>query len=151
MRRDAASSRSGVLGLGADDESFNTQLSFFPRGPASSSPETREGIYRIYEVAWARALRGLSSESKEDGHPGSLMGGGWFSPCPKEESSFRIFDGEERATEGDKWSVPRLDAGWHFLLRLPLGGQRQPRCLRHPARHWLMPETVQPHPGASTI
>ncbi|MGH9390897.1 MAG: TolB family protein, partial [Vicinamibacteria bacterium] len=81
MRQQAGSSiEAAFLSLGADDESFNTQLSFFPEGSRFVfTGNEGSGIYRIYEGRLGEgAPVALSSESKEDGHPALSPDGRWL-------------------------------------------------------------------------
>lgn len=71
MRTEAESVESALLGLAPDDESFNTQLSFFPEGGGFVfTGNEGTGVYRLYRGSLAgEAPTALTSESKEDGHP----------------------------------------------------------------------------------
>lgn len=71
MRSGPESIESELLGLGPSDESFNTQLSFFPEGGGFVfTGNEGSGVYRLYRGALdGEAPAPLTSESKEDGHP----------------------------------------------------------------------------------
>jgi len=114
MRKDAASSvEAAFLSLGADDESFNTQLSFFPEGSRFVfTGNEGTGIYRIYEAGMGEAAAvALSSESKEDGHPAVSPDGRWLVYVSARKGVGKLYlrdlsTGEERPiTQGDKMDL----------------------------------------------
>jgi Tol biopolymer transport system component len=81
MKQDSGSSvEAAFLGLGVNDESFNTQLAFFPEGSRFVfTGNEGSGIYRIYQGGLDKgAPLALSSESKEDGHPALSPDGRWL-------------------------------------------------------------------------
>ncbi len=114
MRQDAGGSlEAAILGLGTNDESFNTQLSFFPEGSRFVfTGNEGSGIYRIYEGGLGEsAPLALSSESKEDGHPAVSPDGRWLVYVSARKGVGKLYlrdlsTGEERpATEGDKMDL----------------------------------------------
>jgi len=115
MKQEASSVEAAFLSLGADDESFNTQLSFFPKGPDGSrfvfTGNEGSGIYRIYEGGMAGAPVALSSESKEDGHPAVSPDGRWLVYVSARKGVGKLYlrdlsTGEERPiTEGDEMDL----------------------------------------------
>ncbi len=115
MKQEASSVEAAFLSLGADDESFNTQLSFFPKGPDGSrfvfTGNEGSGIYRIYEGGMASAPVALSSESKEDGHPAVSPDGRWLVYVSARKGVGKLYlrdlsTGEERPiTEGDEMDL----------------------------------------------
>jgi Tol biopolymer transport system component len=80
MRAEAASVESALLGLDPDDESFNTQLSFFPEGGGFVfTGNEGSGVYRLYRGSLGgETPQALTSESKEDGHPAVSPDGLWL-------------------------------------------------------------------------
>jgi len=114
MRLDEGSSvEAAFLALGADDESFNTQLSFFPEGSRFVfTGNEGSGIYRIYEGGMGEgAPVALSSESKEDGHPALSPDGRWLVYVSARKGVGKLYlrdlsTGEERPiTEGDEMDL----------------------------------------------
>jgi Tol biopolymer transport system component len=114
MRPDEGSSvEAAFLALGADDESFNTQLSFFPEGSRFVfTGNEGSGIYRIYQGDLGEgAPVALSSESKEDGHPALSPDGRWLVYVSARKGVGKLYlrdlsTGEERpVTEGDKMDL----------------------------------------------
>jgi Tol biopolymer transport system component len=114
MKQDGgASVEAAFLGLGASDESFNTQLSFFPDGSRFVfTGNEGSGVYRIYQGGLdASAPLVLSSESKEDGHPALSPDGRWLVYVSAREGVGKLylrdlFTGEERpVTEGGKMDL----------------------------------------------
>ncbi len=114
MRGDSGSSlEAQFLGLGAGDESFNTQLSFFPEGSRFVfTGNEGSGIYRIYQGGLAESAPvALSSESKEDGHPALSPDGRWLVYVSARRGVGKLYlrdlaTGEERSiTEGDRMDL----------------------------------------------
>jgi Tol biopolymer transport system component len=114
MRPDEGSSvEAAFLALGADDESFNTQLSFFPEGSRFVfTGNEGSGIYRIYQGGLGEgAPLALSSESKEDGHPAVSPDGRWLVYVSARNGVGKLYlrdlsTGEERPiTGGDKMDL----------------------------------------------
>ena len=130
-----------VLGIGRADESFNTQLSFFPDGSRFVfTGNESSGVYRLYEGSVGGSPpKALTSESKEDGHPAVSPTGNGSPTSPLvrvwASSTFGISPRgvETPLTAGPEidlfpvWSPDSRGAGLH------LGRQRQPRCV-HPSR-----------------
>ena len=69
--RAAASAEEALLGGGkAADESFNTQLSFFPNGrEVVFTGNGTAGVYRIFRGALGGKFDAIAGDSKEEGHP----------------------------------------------------------------------------------
>jgi Tol biopolymer transport system component len=114
MRAEAGSSlEAQLLGLGSEDESFNTQLSFFPDGSRFVfTGNEGSGVYRIYQGGLAEgAPVALSSESKEDGHPALSPDGRWLVYVSARKGVGKLYlrdlsTGEERPiTGGDKMDL----------------------------------------------
>ena len=113
MRQEASSIEAAFLSLGVDDESFNTQLSFFPEGSRFVfTGNEGSGIYRIYEGGMgAGAPVALSSESKEDGHPAVSPDGRWLVYVSARKGVGKLYlrdlsTGAERPiTEGDEMDL----------------------------------------------
>lgn len=113
MRQEASSIEAAFLSLGADDESFNTQLSFFPEGSRFVfTGNEGSGIYRIYEGGMGEgAPVALSSESKEDGHPALSPDGRWLVYVSARRGVGKLYlrdlsTGAERPiTEGDEMDL----------------------------------------------
>jgi Tol biopolymer transport system component len=110
MRQDSGSSvEAAFLALGAEDESFNTQLSFFPEGSRFVfTGNEGTGIYRIYQGGLSENTPvALSSESKEDGHPALSPDGRWLVYVSARKGVGKLYlrdlsTGEERPiTHGD--------------------------------------------------
>lgn len=76
----SASLENMVLGIGRADESFNTQLSFFPDGSRFVfTGNESSGVYRLYQGSFGGSPPvALTSESKEDGHPAVSPDGKWL-------------------------------------------------------------------------
>jgi Tol biopolymer transport system component len=114
MKQDGgASVEAAFLGLGASDESFNTQLSFFPDGSRFVfTGNEGSGVYRIYQGGLdASAPLVLSSESKEDGHPALSPDGRWLVYVSAREGVGKLYlrdlsTGAERpVTEGGRMDL----------------------------------------------
>jgi Tol biopolymer transport system component len=114
MKQDSGSSvEAAFLGLGASDESFNTQLSFFPDGSRFVfTGNEGTGIYRIYQGGLsAGAPFALSTESKEDGHPALSPDGRWLVYVSARGGVGKLYlrdlaTGEERpVTQGDEMDL----------------------------------------------
>jgi Tol biopolymer transport system component len=114
MRENAGSSvEAAFLGLGANDESFNNQLSFFPGGSRFVfTGNEGGGTYRIYQGGLAGgAPVALSAESKEDGHPTLSPDGRWLAYVSARNGVGKLYlrdlsTGEERpVTQGDKMDL----------------------------------------------
>lgn len=113
MRTGAQSMEDAVLGLRENDESFNTQLSFFPDGRRFVfTGNEGSGVYRLYLGALAEAETSpLTAESKEDGHPAVSPDGHWLVYVSARQGVGKLYlrdlgTGEERAiTGGDKMDL----------------------------------------------
>ncbi len=78
--RPAANAEDALLGITPGDDSFNTQLSFFPDGRRFVFVgNAGTGVYRLYEGGLGGVPpRAITAESKEDGHPALSPDGRWL-------------------------------------------------------------------------
>ena len=89
----SASLEDMVLGIGRVDESFNTQLSFYPDGSRFVfTGNESSGVYRLYQGSFGGSPPvALTSESKEDGHPAVSPDGKWLAYVSAREGLGKLY------------------------------------------------------------